>query len=171
MHGIYQSLDQDCEKRGAFLDISKAFDKFWHKGLINKSEQNEIGGSFLKVLTDFLNLLKLRSVLNRQHSSWSDVLVGVPQESILGPPLFFIYINDLSGGLQCNPKLFADDTSLFATVHNINKATNDLNHDLAKITKCAFQWKMSFNPDISKQPRKVVSFPRKVYSIPSSFNL
>ena len=116
-------------------------------------------------------MLKLRSVLNRQHSSWSDVLVGVPQESILGPPLFFIYINDLSDGLQCNPKLFADDTSLFARVHNINNAKNDLNHDLAKITKCAFQWKMSFNPDISKQPRKVACFPRKVYSIPSSFNL
>ena len=59
--------------------------------------------------------------------------------------------------LQCNPKLFADDTSLFATVHNINKATNDLNNDLTKTTKSAFQWKMSFNPDISKQALEVIS--------------
>ena len=74
--------------------------------------------------------------------------------------MFLIYINDLSDGLQCNPKLFADDTSLFATVHNIKKATNDLNNDLTKITKWAFQWKMSFNPDISKQAHEVI-FSRK----------
>ena len=103
---------------------------------------------------------KQRVILNGQHSSWSDVLAGVPQGSILGPLLFLIYINDLSDGLQCNPKLFADDTSLFATVHNINKATNDLNNDLTKITKWAFQWKMSFNLDISKQAHEVI-FSRK----------
>ena len=103
---------------------------------------------------------KQRVVLNGQHSSWSDVLAGVPQGSILGPLLFLIYINDLSDGLKCNPKLFADDTSLFSTVHNINEATTDLNNDLIKITKWAFQWKMSFNPDISKQAHEVI-FSRK----------
>ena len=50
-------------------------------------------------------------------------------------PLFFIYINYLSDGLQCNPKLFVDDTSLFATIHNIKKSKNDLNNDLTKIMK------------------------------------
>ena len=124
---------------------------------------------FLKILTDFLKSQKQRVVLNGQHSSWSDVLAGVPQGSI--PLLFLIYINDLSDGLQRHPKLFADDTSLFATMHNINKATNDLNNDLTKITKWDFQWKISFNPDISKQPHEIIFFPaKKVYSIPSSFN-
>ena len=92
--------------------------------------------------------------------TWSDVLAGVPHGSILGPLLFLTYINDLSDGLQCNPKLFADDISLFATVHNIKKATNDLNNDLTKITKWAFQLKMSFNPDIYKQAHEVI-FSRK----------
>ena len=80
----------------------------------------------MKTLTDFLKLQKQRIVLNGQHSSWGDVLAGVPQGSVLLA---------LSDGLQCNPKLFADDTSLFATVHNIKKATNDLNNDLTKTTK------------------------------------
>ena len=93
----------------------------------------------MKILTDFLKLQKQRVLLNGQHLSWSDVLAGVPQGSILGPLLFLIYINDLSDGLQCNPKLFPDDTSLFATVHNIKKATNNLNNDLTEITKWAFQ--------------------------------
>ena len=89
----------------------------------------------MKILTDFLKSREQRVVLNSQHSSWSDALADGPQGSLLGPVLFLIYINDLSDGLQCNPKLFADDTSLFATVHNINKAKNYLNNDLTKITK------------------------------------
>ena len=44
---------------------------------------------------------------------------------------FVIFINDLSDSLQCNPKLFADDISFFATEHNINKARNDLSNDLS----------------------------------------
>ena len=159
-HDIYQSLDQGYEVRGVFLDISKAFDKVWHKGLIHKLKQNGIGGPLLKILTYFLKSRKQRVVLNGQHSSWSYVLAGVAQGLILGLLLFPIYINDLSDGLQCNPKLFPDDTSLFATVHNIKKATNDLNNDLTKITKWAFLWKMSFNPDISKQAHEVI-FSRK----------
>ena len=66
--------------------------------------------------------------------------------------------------LQCNPKMLADDTSLFATVHNIKKATNDLNNDLTKITKWAFQWKMTFNPDISKQAHEVIFFRKRSVS-------
>ena len=46
-------------------------------------------------------------------------------------------------------------------VHNINKATNYLNNDLTKITKLAFQWKISFNPDISKQAHEIIFSPKK----------
>ena len=169
---IYQSLDQGYEVRGVFLDISKAFDKFWHKGLLYKLEQNGIKGLLLNILKDFLKSRKQRVVLNGQHSSWSDVLAGVPQGSILDPLLFLIYINDLSDDLNCNPKLFADDTSLFSTVYNINDTTNTLNNDLNKITEWAHQWKMSFNPDISKKAHEVVfSRKRSLASHPSlTFN-
>ena len=144
-HDIYQPLDQGYEVRGVFLDISKAFDKVWHKSLLLKLKQHGIGGPLLKILTDFLRSQKQRVVLNAQSKG-----------SILGPLFFLIYINDLSDGFQCNLKLFVDDTSLFTTVPNIKKATNDLNNDLTKITSWAFQWKMSFNPDISKQAHEVI---------------
>ena len=167
-HEIYQDLDQGYEVHDVFLDISKAFDKVWHKGLLFKLKQNGINGHLLRILENFLNERKQRVALNGQTSSWSDVLAGVPQGSILGPLLFLIYINDLSDGLQCNPKLFADDTSLFSTVYNITEATNNLNNDLAIITKWAHQWKMSFNPDISKQAHEV--FTEKSSSILSPVN-
>ena len=101
------------------------------------------------------------------NSSLCDVLAGVPQGSILGPLLLLIYINYLSDGILCNAKLFPDDMSLFQRVHNIQKATNDLNNDLTKITKWALQWKMSFNPDISNQAHEVTfSHKRSVSSHP-----
>ena len=155
-----------------FLDISKAFDKVWHEGLLFKLKQNGISGHLLRILEKFLNERKQRVVLNGQTSSCSDVLAGVPQGSILGPLLFLIYINDLSDGLQCNPKLFADDTSSFSTVYNITEATNNLNNDLAIITNWAHQWKISYNPDISKQAHEVI-FSRKnlvTFHPPLTFN-
>ena len=72
-----------------------------------------------------------------------------------------IYINDLSDDLSSNPKLFADDTSLFSVVHDKNTSANELNNDLRKISNWAYQWKMSFNPDPLKQAQEVI-FPCKM---------
>ena len=121
----YKSFDEGFEVRGVFLDISKAFDRVWHDGLIFKLQENGISGKLLLLLKDFLKSSKQRVVLNGQHSSWKDVTAGVPQRSILGL-LFLVYINDLSNGLKSNPKLFADDTSLFSVIHDVNSSQIDL---------------------------------------------
>ena len=123
-------------------------------------KQNGISGELLHILSDFLSNRKQRVVLNGQNSSWTSVHAGVPQGSILGPLLFLIYINDLSDNLTSNGKLFADDTSLFSVVHDVNTSAKGLNDDLKKVKDLAFQWKMSFNPDPSKQAQEVI-FSRK----------
>ena len=71
--------------------------------------------------------------------------------------LFFIYINDISDDLSTNAKLFADDTSLFSVVPNINTSATHLNSDLKKIGNWASQWKISFDPDIATKPRRLFS--------------
>ena len=114
------------------MDISKAFDKVWHEGIIFKLQQNGISDDLLNILSDFLRNRKQRVTLNGQSSSWTNVNAGVPQGSILGPLLFLIYINDLPDGLSSNAKLFADDTSLFSFAHDINTSTIELNSDLKK---------------------------------------
>ena len=111
-HKIYQSFDNDLQVKGVFLDISKAFDKVWHEGLILKLSRNGISGNLLYLLKDFLKYRKHRVALNGQNSSWKGITSGVLQGSILGPLLFLIYINDLPDGFSFDCKLFADDTSL-----------------------------------------------------------
>ena len=83
------------------------------------------------------------------------------QVSLLGPLLFLIYINDLSDSLSTTAKLFADDTSLYSIVQNVNTSASHLSSDLSKISNWAFQWKMSFDPDPSKKAQEVI-FSRKV---------
>ena len=80
-----------------------------------------------------------------------DILAGVPQGSILGPLFFLVYINDLTENLKCKVKLFADDTSHFTIVQDSNTAASDMNHDLEMVRKWAHDWRMSFNPDPTKQ--------------------
>ena len=88
------------------------------------------------------------------------MLTGVPQGSFLGPLLFLVYINDLSKNLSSTAKLFADDTSIFSVVHDISLSLLQLNDDLIKISNWAYQWKMSFNPEVTTQDQEVV-FSRK----------
>ena len=116
---IHYSFDEGFETRAIFLDISKAFDKVWHEGLIYKLRLNGFSGSLLSLLINFLTNRKQRVVLNGQNSSWADIKVGVPQGSILGSLVFLLYINDLMENLDSNPKLFADGTSLFSIVNNV----------------------------------------------------
>ena len=95
-------------------------------------------------------------VLNGQTSDWANVKAGVPQGSILGPLLFLIYINDLPNDLKTNAKLFADDTSIFSIVNDVNLSYTQLKGDLFSISNWAYQWKMQFNPDPNKSISEVI---------------
>ena len=144
IHKIHKSSDENppIDVRGIFLDICKAFDKVWHKGLICKLKLHGTSGNLLKHTGNYLTDCKQREVLNGQTSSWERILSGVPQGSVLGPLLFLIYINDLPNDIQSICKIFADDTS---KCHNLKKSEWKLNEDLTIIKKWAFQSKTNFN--------------------------
>ena len=86
-------------------------------------------------------------------------MAGIPQGSVLRPLLFLIYINDLPNGVESICKIIADDTSLFSNVKDATFSGTQLNNDLNRISKWAFQWKVLFNPDPSKQALEIIFFP------------
>ena len=161
-HNIYRAFDANpsLEVRGVFLDLSKAFDKVWHEGLLYKLKNNGIIGNAFQLIESFLHNRRQSVVLNGQFSSWLSIRADVPQGSVLGPLFFLIYINDLPEGLNSEVKLFADDTSLFSIVNCVSTSASTLNSDLFKIQGWTHQWKMSFNPARTKH-KKLFSPERK----------
>ena len=96
-HEIYSNFDAcpSLETRGFFMDISKAFDRVWHDGLLYKRKLYGINGPLLNLLKSFLTNRFQRVVLNGQTSNWKEILAGVPQGSILGPLFFLVFISDI----------------------------------------------------------------------------
>ena len=143
---LTQALDSEKEVRVVFCDISKAFDRVWHEGLLLKLEAAGISGNLLRWFRSYLTNRKQRVVLPGAESEWTYIRAGVPQGSILGPLLLLLFINDIVAEIGCNIRLFADDTSLFITVENPDTAAELLNIDLDKILKWAKKWLVLFNP-------------------------
>ena len=91
--------------------MSKAFDKVWYEGLIFKLQTYDINSKLLNLMQGSRHQ---RVALNGQTSSREKVLAGVPQGSLLGPLLFFIYTNDIPEGIKSICQIFAAETSLFS---------------------------------------------------------
>ena len=131
--------DPKClEVRAVFLDISKAFDKVWHEGLLFKLKQNGISGNLLNFFQSYLSNRKQSVVLNGFDSDKREIKSGVPQGSVLGPLLFLIYINDLERDIKSNINFFADDTMLYSIVNDPLTSAEVLNHDLTLISTWAY---------------------------------
>ena len=93
---IYTAFEEfpSRETCAVFLDISKAFDKVWHEGLVFKLKTYGISGPYLALIVSYLQNRQQRVVLNGKTSVWSYISVGVLQGSVLGPLFFLAYIND-----------------------------------------------------------------------------
>ena len=120
-HEIYKSFDcnPSVDVRGTFLDISKAFDKVWHDGLIYKLKLYGVENKLLNLIQNYLTNRQQRVLLNERTSKWTNrSTTGIPQGYVLGPLLFLMYINDLPDGLKSICKIFGDYTSLFSKIND-----------------------------------------------------
>ena len=138
--------------RAVFCDISKAFDRVWHNGLLYKLTHLGCSDQVIKWFTSYLSDRRQCVVLGGATSDWAPVYAGVPKGSILGPLLFLVFINDIVKGINSSIRLFADDTSLYIIVENPQTAAIIINSDLGKISTWAVDWLVDFHP------RKTVAF-------------
>ena len=92
MYSIYSDFDHNpsLEVRGIFCDISKAFDKVWHKVILYKVEALGIPENLLKLIQSFCSDRHQRVALNGQHSKWAQILACRALSKHFWWPLFFI---------------------------------------------------------------------------------
>ena len=142
-----EALDAGKEVRAVFCDISKAFDRVWHTGLLAKLRAAGVTGEALAWFSNYLSNRKQRVILPSAVSDWAYIKAGVPQGSILGLLLFLIYISMiLFMTLDLLSVYLRTILVFFIIVDNPLTAARNLNTDLEKISRWAATWLVSFNP-------------------------
>ena len=167
-HHICQAIDNSQYACMVFCDVSKAFDRVWHRGLIFKLKQIGINGNLLEWVSNYLNNRQQRVVIKSCKSDYKRTNAGVPQGSVLGPLLFLIYVNDISESLLSLTRLFADDSSLFYSATSIRDIEGIINSDLKILSNWAKQWLINFNPlkteAILFTLKQFVQFPNLIFN-------
>ena len=160
LHAITQEIHKNMdaipsiETIGVFLDMSKAFDKVWHTGLIRKLQSYGIQSKLLVLLENYLSNRKQRFVLNGITSSWKPIKSAVPKGSF-------------SSFLSMIFLIIADDVSFNAVMHNNDICIEYLKDDLNRLHEWSIKWKMIFNPDPSKPVEEVIFTNRNSISYPT----
>ena len=144
-HDLAHSLNSKSQVDMIIMDFSKAFDVVPHNRLLNKLNRYGIHSRTHAWITSFLKHRVQRVVVGGEHSTWTDVVSGVPQGTVLGPLLFLAYINDLPQNISSSVRLFADDCVLYRQIEN-QIDSEALQQDLNTLTKWEKDWQMHFNP-------------------------
>ena len=148
---IARAFNKSGATRAVALDISKAFDRVWHDGLLHKLKSYGISGQIFGLISSFLSNRRLRVVLDGKSSQEYPVNAGVPQGSILGPTLFLPYINDLPDDVICDIAIYADDTTLYSKCDRASdlwqqlELSSELESDLRDTEDWGKKWLVDFN--------------------------
>lgn len=143
---ITKAIDKKEHVIGLFLDLRKAFDTVNKEILIQKLERYGIRGNALKWFNSYLDGRTQKVKCLGDISDVKDIVIGVPQGSILGPLLFILFINDLPNiSEEFKAIMFADDTTLFISDEDIETLTVSFNRELDSLNDWFTANKLSLN--------------------------
>jgi hypothetical protein len=144
VNDLARSLNNKSQTDMIIMDFSKAFDTVPHNRLLLKLDRYGIRNNLLAWISNFLKHRSQRVVVGGEHSTWTEVVSGVPQGTVLGPLLFLAYINDLPQNIKSEVRLFADDCVVYRQILNDHDHLT-LQNDLNTLEKWQNNWQMSFN--------------------------
>ena len=133
--------------------MSKALNRVWHAGLLNKLMFYGITGQIFGLISSFLCDRRLQVVLDGKSSQEYPVNAGGPQGSIFGPTLFLLYINGLPDDVICNIATYSDDTTLRSRCDQASdlwqqlELPSELESDLEDTVGWGKKWFVDFNPE------------------------
>ena len=148
---IARAFNRSGATRAVALDISKAFDRVWHAGLLHKLKSYGISGQIFGLISSFLSNRRLWVVLDGKSSQEYPVNAGASQGSILGSTLFLLYINDLPDDVICNIAIYADDNTLYSKCDEASdlwqqlELSSELELDLRDTVDWGRKWLVDFN--------------------------
>ncbi|KAL4112785.1 hypothetical protein QTP88_016514 [Uroleucon formosanum] len=159
---ISNSFEKHCHTGAVFIDVSKAFDKVWHKGLLYKLKSFNTPKYLFNIINSFLTNRQFSVKINDNFSVPRTISAGVPQGSKLGPILFNIFISDIPQSPRTNIALFADDTTIYSESRNVEAIINNLQDHLNLLATWCNSWKIHINASKSS----AVIFSLRRYSTP-----
>ena len=146
-----------------FLDFKKAFDKVDHSRLMVKLAAAGVQGNLWRWLKDWLTGRRQRVVVGGESSDWLPVESGVPQGTVLGGPLFDVYVDDIDLiVLFCFLLKFADDSKMAKLIKSLLDSTQ-FQADIDNLCKWAADWVMEFNTEKCKIMHLGRNNPRNKY--------
>ncbi|CAF3555825.1 unnamed protein product [Rotaria socialis] len=167
---IKSQLHHPMKRRHAaasFFGIEAAFDSVWHEGLIYKFNDLRLPTYIIKYLISFLENRTATVELDNTLSRLFTLSSGTPQCSPLSPLLYIIYTSDLMNGIPPHTEhgLFADDTALWTSSHQLANLNNRLQQSINEFEKCCKAWKLKLQP-IKTELVHFSIHPRKKYKNP-----
>jgi hypothetical protein len=147
-----------------FLDISQAFDKVWHSGLLYKLKE-KLPYPFYTLLKSYLTSRLFLVKHEDEHTSLFPIQSGVPQGSVLGPVLYSLFTADLPITECTTTATYADDTAVLASHENPVTASINLQEHLNKLQSWFTKWRIKVNETKSVH----VTFTMKRQTCPPVF--
>ena len=153
---------------GVFLDIEKAYDMVWKKGILFKLNQMGISGNLFNWINDFLHNRYLKTRIGSKYSNKVNTDNGTPQGSTISPILFLIAINDLKINSNVQLSMFADDTAIWFSSKNVKFLQNKIQSALDDIHIWCNKW--GFKISIAKTKAILFTNKRNHPKISLNFN-
>jgi len=152
-HQIVRLIDDiiSARQRGlstiaTFLDLSNAFDRVWHDGLLFKLSKSGIDFHLLETLRSFLSGRSFSTTITNHPSTLRPIGAGVPQGAVLSPTLYNIFTSDVPLHKNIKTYIYADDIAIAQTTQRRSPSSNPINSYLLQIHRFFIDWKLQVNP-------------------------